>query len=116
MSPVDMLQLRANIEASFQSLAATPAPAKPTDVIKSERDFETLNAITNDRQLSSESAIVRMRYIAKWLTQTIHLTVETDDRDLREIYRKAVAVVRSVQAVAAEPRQGAWFISDKKRA
>ncbi|HEX4480360.1 MAG TPA: hypothetical protein VH082_06090, partial [Rudaea sp.] len=86
------------------------------DVVKSERDFETLNAITNDRQLSSESAIVRMRYIAKWLTQTIHLTVETDDRDLREIYRKAVAVVRSVQAVAAEPRQGAWFISDKKRA
>ncbi len=116
MAPVDMLQLRANIEASFQSLAAAPAAHAAADGLKTERDFEALNAMTNDRQLSSESAIVRMRYIAKWLTQTIHLTVETDDRDLREIYRKAVAVVRSVQAVAAEPRQGAWFISDKKRA
>lgn len=117
MAPVDMLQLRTYIESSFQSFAAAPpAPALPSDVPKSERDFETLTAITNDRQLSSDSAIVRMRYIAKWLTQAIHLTVETDDRDLREIYRKSVAVVRSVQAVAAEPRQGAWFISDKKRA
>jgi hypothetical protein len=118
MAPVDLLQLRTYIESCFQS-AASAAPVAPTtsaDVPKSERDFETLNAMTNDRQLSSDSAIVRMRYIAKWLTQAIHLTVETDDRDLREIYRKSVAVVRSVQAVAAEPRQGAWFISDKKRA
>ena len=117
MAPVDMLQLRTYIESSFQSFAAAPpVPAPSTDGSKAERDFETLSAITNDRQLSSDSAIVRMRYIAKWLTQAIHLTVETDDRDLREIYRKSVAVVRSVQAVAAEPRQGAWFISDKKRA
>ena len=117
MAPVDLLQLRTYIESCFQSAAAAPAlPALPADVPKTERDFETLNAMTNDRQLSSDSAIVRMRYIAKWLTQAIHLTVETDDRDLREIYRKSVAVVRSVQAVAAEPRQGAWFISDKKRA
>ena len=116
MAPVDMLQLRAYIESCFQSFAASPPVPMPADGTKAERDFETLNAITNDRQLSSDSAIVRMRYIAKWLTQTIHLTVETDDRDLRDIYRKAVAVVRSVQAVAAEPRQGAWFISDKKRA
>ncbi len=117
MAPVDMLQLRTHIESAFQSFAAAPAvQASPADLPKSERDFETLTAITNDRQLSSDSAIVRMRYIAKWLAQTIHLTVETDDRDLREIYRKSVAVVRSVQAVAAEPRQGAWFISNKKRA
>ena len=118
MAPVDLLQLRTYIESCFQSAAvATPAlPSASADVPKAERDFETLNAMTNDRQLSSDSAIVRMRYIAKWLTQAIHLTVETDDRDLREIYRKSVAVVRSVQAVAAEPRQGAWFISDKKRA
>jgi len=116
MAPVDMLQLRAHIETSFQALVAARTVAAPAEGAKTERDFETLTAITNDRQLSSDSAIVRMRYIAKWLTQTIHLTVETDDRDLREIYRKAVAVVRSVQAVAAEPRQGAWFISDKKRA
>ena len=117
MAPVDMLQLRTYIESCFQSFAAAPiVPASSTDVPKAERDFETLSSITNDRQLSSDSAIVRMRYIAKWLTQAIHLTVETDDRDLREIYRKSVAVVRSVQAVAAEPRQGAWFISDKKRA
>jgi hypothetical protein len=116
MAPVDLLQLRTNIEASFQSIVAAPVVRAPIDGDKTERDFEALNAITNDRQLSSDSSIVRMRYIAKWLTQTIHLTVETDDRDLREIYRKAVAVVRSVQAVAAEPRQGAWFISDKKRA
>jgi len=117
MAPVDMLQLRTYIESCFQSFAAAPpAPVTSADVPKAERDFETLTAITNDRQLASDSAIVRMRYIAKWLTQAIHLTVETDDRDLREIYRKSVAVVRSVQAVAAEPRQGAWFISDKKRA
>ena len=117
MAPVDLLQLRTYIESCFQSFAAAPvAPMSPADLPKVERDFETLNSMTNDRQLSSDSAIVRMRYIAKWLTQAIHLTVETDDRDLREIYRKSVAVVRSVQAVAAEPRQGAWFISDKKRA
>jgi len=116
MAPVDMLQLRTYIESCFQSFAAAPPVATSTEGTKAERDFETLSGITNDRQLSSDSAIVRMRYIAKWLTQAIHLTVETDDRDLREIYRKSVAVVRSVQAVAAEPRQGAWFISDKKRA
>jgi hypothetical protein len=116
MAPVDMLQLRAHIETSFQTFAAAPPVAAPAEGTKTDRDFETLAAITNDRQLSSDSAIVRMRYIAKWLTQTIHLTVETDDRDLREIYRKSVAVVRSVQAVAAEPRQGAWFITNKKRA
>ena len=117
MAPIDTLQLRTAIESSFQSLAAGSAVAPaPTDVSKAERDFETLSAMSNDRQLSSDSAIVRIRYIAKWLTQTIHLTAETEDRDLREIYRKAVAVVRSVQAVATEPRQGAWFIKDKKRA
>lgn len=116
MAPVDLLQLRTYIESCFQSFAAAPTPALPSDLPKAERDFETLSAMMNDRQLASDSAIVRMRYIAKWLTQAIHLTVETDDRDLREIYRKSVAVVRSVQAVAAEPRQGAWFISDKKRA
>ena len=117
MAPIDMLQLRTAIEASFQSLAAaSTVAATPTDVPKAERDFETISAMSNDRQLYSDSAIVRIRYIAKWLTQTIHLTAETEDRDLREIYRKAVAVVRSVQAVATEPRQGAWFIKDKKRA
>jgi hypothetical protein len=116
MAPVDLLQLRANIEASFQGIVAAQAVRAPIEGARPEGDFETLNAMTNDRQLSSDSSIVRMRYIAKWLTQTIHLTVETDDRDLREIYRKAVAVVRSVHAVAAEPRRGAWFISDKKRA
>jgi ribosomal protein L12E/L44/L45/RPP1/RPP2 len=116
MAPVDLLQLRSNIAAVFQSIAAAPAVSALADGEKTERDFESLNAMTNDRQLSSDSSIVRLRYIAKWLAQTIHLTVETEDRDLREIYRKAVAVVRSVQAVAAEPRQGAWFIADKKRA
>ena len=118
MAPGDLLLLRTYIDSCFQSAAAAASttPMAAADIPKTERDFEALTAMTNDRQRAADSAIVRMRYIAKWLTQASHLTGETDDRDLREIYRKSVAVVRSVQAVAAEPRQGAWFISDKKRA
>src|SRR4051812_6624078 len=75
MAPVDLLQLRKSIEVSFRNIASAQAVHTPTDGNEAERCFETLDAMTDHRQLSSESSIVRLRYIAKWLTQTIHLTV-----------------------------------------
>jgi hypothetical protein len=117
MSPAELLQLR-DFMASLAAAAgddasergAEPHSHRPDDIL------HALGAMSIERQLSSDSAIVRIRYIARWLMQAIHLTVGVDDPGVRVIYRKAVAIVRVVQSTSAPSTQRSWFIARDKKA
>ncbi|HEX3896835.1 MAG TPA: hypothetical protein VHW73_11540 [Rudaea sp.] len=117
MSPAELLQLR-DFMASLAAAAgddasergAEPRSHRPDDIL------HALGAMSIERQLNSDSAIVRIRYIARWLMQAIHLTVGVDDPGVRAIYRKAVAIVRVVQSTSAPSTQRSWFIARDKKA
>ncbi len=111
MSPADLQQLRVQLDAALDGARTGPAAPPPagSDLI------ETLGELCLDRQLSSDSAIVRIRYVAKWLGQVIRLTVGSDDLDIRELHRSAVTVLRSVQGASASARGASWFISNDKK-
>lgn len=118
MSPAELLQLR-DFMASLAAAAgdddasercAEPRSHRPDDIL------HALGAMSIERQLNSDSAIVRIRYIARWLMQAIHLTVGVDDPGVRVIYRKAVAMVRVVQSTSAPSTQRSWFIARDKKA
>jgi hypothetical protein len=107
MSQQELLQLSASLESLS---ASVELPTQPSGDV-----LDAISAFSIDRQLNSDSAIVRLRYIARWLMQTIHLTVGNDDAEVRAIYRNAVAILRSVQAVPAPSAKHSWFIRDRKK-
>jgi hypothetical protein len=119
LSASDAVQLRALLDNAAESAAATPDaapnPNAAVDSLSAEPVFEALNELSVDRQLRSDSAIVRVRYIAKWLNQAIRLTVGHADPQLREIHRNAVAIVRGIQVVPGVARKESWFITKDKR-
>jgi hypothetical protein len=117
MSQAELLQLRdfmgsvAGTTGGDVSERGTESHShKPDDVLIA------LAAMSVERQLNSDSAIVRIRYIARWLMQAIHLTVGEDDPGVRAIYRKAVAIVRVVQSTSVPSNQRSWFIGNDKKA
>jgi|GEM_PF-6332044 len=116
MSRTELLQLR----DFMGSVAATGGDviergAEPRSH-KSDDVLDALGALSVERQLNSDSAIVRIRYIARWLMKAIHLTVGEEDPGVRAIYRKAVGIVRVVQSASAPSNQRSWFIASDKKA
>lgn len=115
MSPAALLQLRGAIESVASSIDSPPGERRvqghrtSPDVILDE-----LSKISVDRQLNSDSAVVRIRYIARWLTQVIHLTVGEDNADIRAIYRNAVAILRHTQSTNSS-QEKSWFITKDKK-
>jgi hypothetical protein len=119
MSAADAIQLRALLDNAAENTAAKPDSAVSSDVgntASSEPVFEALNELCVDRQLFSDSAIVRVRYVAKWLNQAIRLTVGHADPQLRDIHRQVVSIVRGIQQVPGVSRKDSWFITKDKRA
>jgi hypothetical protein len=115
MSPTELLQLRGAIDSIASSIDSS-ATERHADGHRSTPD-SILNELSNmsfDRQLNSDSAIVRIRYIARWLTQVIHLTVGEDNADVRVIYRNAVAILRRVQSTNPT-QEKSWFITKDKK-
>ena len=115
MSPTELLQLRSAIESVASSVDSSASdrrvegkPSTPDSIL------DELSKISLDRQLNSDSAIVRIRYIARWLTQVIHLTVGEDNADVRTIYRNAVAILRRAQS-ASPTQEKSWFITKSKK-
>jgi hypothetical protein len=115
MSPTELLQLRSAIESVASSVDSSASdrrvegkPSTPDSIL------DELSKISLDRQLNSDSAIVRIRYIARWLTQVIHLTVGEDNADVRTIYRNAVAILRRAQS-ASPTQEKSWFITKDKK-
>ena len=114
MSPGELLQLRASIESISASLGSESNKRADDTRRKMPQDIlDTLTNISVERQLSSDSAIVRIRYIARWLTQVVQLTVGEDNADIRAIYRSAVGILRRVQGANPQPRT--WFITKDKK-
>jgi len=94
MTSNDLLQLRAALEHASMHFDASSLPksedADPRRL--ADRIIDALNAMSIDRHLDSDSAIVRVRYIAKWLAQAIRLTVGSSDVDLQTFHRRAVTI------------------------
>jgi hypothetical protein len=115
MSPTELLQLRSAIESVASSIDSSASDrrveGKPTTP---DSILDELSKISLDRQLNSDSAIVRIRYIARWLTQVIHLTVGEDNADVRAIYRNAVTILRRAQS-ANPSQEKSWFITKDKK-
>ena len=117
MSPAELLQLR-DFMGSIAATTGGDSNERSVETPSHKRDYvlNALAAMCVERQLNSDSAIVRSRYIARWLIQAIHLSVGEDDPGLRAIYRKAVTIVRNVQAISAAPRLESWFVGNNKKA
>ena len=118
MSAADAIQLRALLDSAAENAATKPDAAPSHDAGKAsspEPVFEALNELSVDRQLFSDSAIVRVRYVAKWLNQAIRLTVGHADPQLRDIHRQVVSIVRGIQQVPGVSRKDSWFITKDKR-
>ena len=116
MSQMELIQLREStgvVVAPGGDL--TEGHAEPS-VHTPDALLEALSAMSVERQLNSSSALVRIRYIARWLVQAIHLTVGKEDPGISAIYRKAAAIVRNVQAVSPPPRLESWFVGNDKKA
>jgi hypothetical protein len=119
MSPGERLQLRSTIEFLSRGIHSSGTASREGESARPDRTLDELVKQSVDRQLDSDSAIVRIRYIARWLVQTIHLAVGVEDADIRTIYRKAVTILRNVQNAQRAhdaSRSDAWFISDEKKA
>jgi hypothetical protein len=115
MSPTELLQLRGAIESVASSIDSSASERRVQGHRTSPDDIlDELGKMSFDRQLNSDSAIVRIRYIARWLTQVIHLTVGEDNADVRAIYRNAVAIVRRVQSTNPT-QEKSWFITKDKK-
>ena len=115
MLPTELLQLRSAIESVASGIDSSPSERRvqahqtSPDVILDE-----VSKISVDRQLNSDSAIVRIRYIARWLTQVIHMTVGENNADIRAIHRNAVAILRRAQSTNPT-QEKSWFITNDKK-
>jgi hypothetical protein len=115
MPHAELVQFRAAVDSavSVNDMPSVSSDGRP----ERDRIIDALNELAVDRQLNSDSAIVRVRYAAKWLTQAVRLTVGSDDAEVREIHRSAVTILRSANVASGAPaRQDAWFIGNNKRA
>ncbi len=118
MSASDAIQLRALLDSAAENgsaLSDTGLLGHAGGAASPEPVFEALNELSVDRQLFSDSAIVRVRYVAKWLNQALRLTVGHADPQLRDIHRQVVSIVRGIQQVPGVSRKESWFITKDKR-
>ncbi|MEP6484316.1 MAG: hypothetical protein ABJB01_07695 [Rudaea sp.] len=117
MTPSDLLQLRAAFDNAALHFDASSLPKNEESDPRhfADRILDALNAMSIDRHLASDSAIVRVRYVAKWLAQAIRLTVGSADTDLQGLHRRAVAILRGVQGDPGANRQKSWFLGGDKK-
>ena len=114
MSRTELLQLR-DVVGSIAATVGGDSTARGTPPLKPNDVLDALVTMSVERQLNSDSAIVRIRYIARWLTQTVRLAVGVEEPSVQAIYRKAVAVLRLVQNASEPSRQRSWFIGNDKK-
>jgi hypothetical protein len=115
MSQMELIQLRESTGAVVApGGGSTEGHAEPS-VHTPDDLLEALSAMSVERQLNSKSALVRIRYIARWLVHVIHLAVGEEEPKVRGIYLKAVTILRAVQDTPESPVQRSWFISSDKK-
>lgn len=79
------------------------------DEYEERRVLDALFAISRDRCLSSESKIVRDRYIARWIAHALHLTQAVSDKSMTDIKCQIIGILKIVRSQTQADESDAWF-------